>query len=190
MRKKLKITDLPESVRMEIQHAINQDDKMFALKIAKAEAIKSKSYVKAMEISRMIDFIEKEVTEKWLSKSQKEQVEMRTLLLNMPDDERHRMNVYVTGIIMLCDLIETYQMDAEAILNKYHPESRIVMYDKFKEVAKEAKEQVRYMGKVTELLYQEKFGDCADNLNTMVYNKVNSFIKKMERLRNERNKSE
>lgn len=184
MSKELKIEDLPESVMKEINDLLNSDKDLIAMKVKKAELIRKRRIVQAIELSKKIESIEKEIVSKWLLSCEKEVVQMDTLLLNMPDEDKHRMNVYITGIIMMCDLVETFQMDADSLLKKYYPDCSIVMFDKFKDVANEAREQVRFMGRVTELRYQEKFGDNADNLNKLVYNKVDSFVKKMGRLRN------
>ena len=99
----------------------------------------------------------------------------------MSEEDREEINVLTNSIIMLCDLVETFTMDCNEILKKYHPDYRIEMFDKVSECGKAAKAQVDFMSKSTDMVYQCAFAEDADKITEMVRNKVKAFIRKLKR---------
>jgi hypothetical protein len=176
---KLTVNDLPPEVVAEMKRMISEDPQMAPLISKKNTLIRNRQYVKAMEISRLIKSIEDKVVKEYLEKYEGQTEQMGKLMEEMNDEDRENINVYTNSIIFFCDMIETLAMETDSILKKYHPDYRIEMYDKIIELGKEAHGQVKFMSDNTDSVYQVSFADSADNITTLVLNKVKSFIRKL-----------
>lgn len=183
MKKRLTVDDLPADVVAQMKKAINDDKKVKDLKEQWCELVKFGQYAQALQIRRILDGLEGKVINEYLSRYKGEAERMDRLMQDMPDSDREEMNVNVNVIIFLCDQMESLVMECNSILKRHHPEYRLEMFDRLTEVGKEAKEHVRFMSEVTEMMYQTNFGDYADDMTEMVMNKARAFIRKMKRLR-------
>lgn len=72
---------------------------------------------------------------------------------DMSPEDREYINTCTNAIILICDMIETFTMDFNQVLKKYHPDYRLEMYDKIMQVGKEAKAHVKFMSECTDNVY-------------------------------------
>ena len=79
---------------------------------------------------------------------------MQSLMSDMSPEDREYINTCTNAIILICDMIETFTMDFNQVLKKYHPDYRLEMYDKIMQVGKEAKAHVQFMSECTDNVYQ------------------------------------
>lgn len=179
--KKLTINDLPEEVVNDMKAAIRKDSQIIALENKRNAFIKSHRYADATQVTNYIKTIENKVIEDWLLTYKGEAERMDKLTNGMSKEDIDEINILSNSIVMLCDMIETFTMDCNAVLHKYHPEYHIEMYDKFNEVGKEAKIQMEFMAKNTNSIYQINFADYADDITELVRNKAKSLIRKLKK---------
>ena len=128
----------------------------------------------------MMDGIEKRVKNQYLSEYEGMSGSMDNFMREMSEEDREEINVLTNSIIMLCDMVETFTMDCNEILKKYHPDYRIEMFDKVSECGKAAKAQVDFMSKSTDMVYQCAFAEDADKITEMVRKQGQVFHQKAE----------
>lgn len=179
MENKLTINDLPCEVVDEMRRMINEDKQMVALKQKKNELIKGRRFIESMKLSQMMKDIENRVINQYLSEYEGQAERMDSLIKDMTEEDREDMNTYTNSIISLADMMETFVMEINQLLKKYHPDYRLEMFDKLTQLGKEAKGQVKFMSEATDMNFQCVFADNADNLTMLVLNKVRSFNKKL-----------
>lgn len=177
--KKLTINDLPKEEVEKIRVAIREDEQIVAMIRNRNVLLGQYKLAEASAITYKIKQIEDKVLQNLIDDYQVESVRMDKLMLEMTNEDRDEINTLSNGIIMLCDMIETFSMDLNEILHKYHPDFHIEMYEKFKDIGKEAKDQMRFMAKNTNELYQVNFADYADDITKMVKNKAKSLVRKL-----------
>lgn len=175
----LTINDLPQEVVERMRKAINDDPQMIALENKRIAFIKAKQYTKAVELKKKMNSIEERVINDYLRNYKGQAESMSNLMSGMNDQDREDINVCSNAIVLLCDMLETFSMDFNAILTKYHPDYRLEMYNKIIQLGKEAKGQVKFMSECTDDLYQYSFADSADDTTELIRNKVRSFIRKI-----------
>lgn len=179
MNERLTINDLPTQVVDEMRRMINEDKQMVALKQKHNTLIKQRRFMESMKFAQMMKDIETRVINQYLAEYEGQSERMDTLFKDMSDEDKEKMTTCTNAIIFLSDMLESFTMDANQILKKYHPDYRIEMFDKLAQLGNEAKEQVKFMSKYTDMDFQCVFADNADNLTTLVFNKVRSFNKKL-----------
>lgn len=178
---KLTINDLPPEVVNRMRDMISSDEKIINMRNKKLDLLRCRDYIGAQKISSMINAIESRVINQYLADYEGQSERMNNLMGDMSEADREEINILTNSIIFLCDTIETWSMDFNAILQKYHPDYKIEMYNKIIQLGKEAKEQVEFMSKNTDMVYQVAFADSGDEITIHILNKVKSFIKKLRR---------
>lgn len=184
---KLTINDLPEDVVERMKETIRSDSQMIALKNKHMAYIRSRQYAKAIELKRKMRKIEERVICEYLEHYEGETESMANLMNEMSPEDRDTINVCTNAIILICDMIETFSMDFNQVLKKYHPDYRLEMYDKIMSVGKEAKSHVKFMSECTDNIYQCSFADSADDITELVRNKARSLIRKVKGKEGNRN---
>ena len=107
----------------------------------------------------------------------------------MNEEDKDLMSAYGNAIIMIADCLETICMDTNNMLQKYHPNFRIEMFDKLNELAKEARNHVRLIdGYENSEYYYNLFADVSDNMREMIVNKGRSFCNKLKAYEKRTNK--
>lgn len=177
---KLTINDLPEDVVEKMRQAIQEDPQMIALKDKHLAYIRSRQYAKAIDLKHKMKRIEDRVIREYLENYEGEAESMASLMVEMSPEDRDIINTCTNAIILICDMIETFTMDFNEVLKKYHPDYRLEMYDKIMQVGKEAKAHVKFMSECTGNLYQCSFADSADDVTELVRNKARSIIRKVK----------
>lgn len=178
---KLTINDLPEDVVAEMRRMINEDSQMVALHNKKAQMIRAHRYADAMKITSDMKRIEACVINEYLANYEGEVKRMDNLMGGMSEEDIDTINTCTNSIIFLSDMIETFVMDANEILKKYHPDYRIEMFDKLTQLGKEAHNQIKFMSDCTQSQFQVCFADSADDITELVRNKVRSFHRKLHK---------
>lgn len=186
-KKKLTKEDLPKELVEEMEKAIREDPQMVKLETKKREQIRKGMYIQAQNTKEMMNRIVDRVINDYLSTYKGEVVRMDELLKGMSEKDREDINVLSNCIVAMCDMIETFTMDCNSILHKYHPDFNIEMYDKLIEMGREAKVQMDFMAKNTDMMYQCTFADFADDITVLVKNKVKSLVRKLRQKKEAKN---
>lgn len=176
---KLTINDLPEDVVEEMKKAIRAEAQMQVLQQKKLQALKAYNYVEVARLAKLIKEVEIRVINEYLSNYEGEAVRMDSLMLDMSEEDREKMNIYTNAIIFLSDMIETLTIESDQILKKYHPDYNLEMFNRLIQLGKEAKNHVKFMSENTDMVYQVSFADGADDIAELLMNKVKAFIRKL-----------
>lgn len=169
----VELRELPLHVQEDVRKAINTNPQVIALKQKQVELYKRGKFVEALDIAKTIEKITQNVVDGICT----QRTSLGEIFKEMSQEDIERANVACNTIIMLSDIIETQSMELNQVLHKYRPDMDVDMYDRFAMLGKEAKEQMAFMSKFTNNLYQVKFGDVADNLCEMITNKVRKLLR-------------
>lgn len=181
MKHTLTIEDLPQEVVGKMKETIRNDRQMIALQKKWDKAVRCHNYVEAGKLKTLMEEVEKRVINMYLQQYKGSAERLDGLMTAMSRQDLEDMNIYTNAVIFLCDMIETFSMESNAILQKYHPDHSIEMFRKITELGKEAKVHMRFMAKETDNLFQIGFADAADDITELILNKVRSFLRKQRR---------
>lgn len=186
MRNKLTVNDLPADVVERMRQEINRDRQMSRLVERRSALLAAHRYVEAMRLKRTMCEVETKVINRYLAEYEGQSESLDRLMRGMSVEDRDGLNLLTNCIVMSCDMVETFTMECNALLQKYHPDCRIEMFDKVAECGKAAGAQVRFMSRSTDLFYQYAFADDADRITELVRGEVESFIGKLKRKEEEK----
>lgn len=179
---RLTINDIDSSVLESIMKEVRGKKDYMNMVNRKNELLKSHKFIEAMRVSKLIEHIEELAINDFLRKYNGELVKVNTLLVAMTPEEQERMSAYGNALVLLADAMETVVIECNTLIQKYHPKTRIEMFDKLVEIGKEAKRHVRMLDDYqADEFYMQAYGDAADNLCELAVNKAKGFIRKVKK---------
>ena len=179
---RLTINDIDSSVLESIKKELRGKKDYMNMVNRKNELLRNHKFIEAMRVSKLIEHIEELAINDFLRKYNGELVKVHTLLVAMTPEEQERMSAYGNALVLLADAMETAVIECNTLIQKYHPKTRIEMFDKLVEIGKEAKRHVRMLDDYqADEFYMQAYGDAADNLCELAVNKAKGFIRKVKK---------
>ena len=179
---RLTINDIDSSVLESIIKEIRGKKDYMNMVNRKNELLRKHKFIEAMRVSKLIEHIEELAINDFLRKYNGELVKVNTLLVAMTPEEQERMSAYGNALVLLADAMETAVIECNTLIQKYHPKTRIEMFDRLVEIGKEAKRHVRMLDDYqADEFYMKAYGDAADNLCELAVNKAKGFIRKVKK---------
>lgn len=179
---RLTINDIDSSVLESIMKEVRGKKDYMNMVNRKNELLRKHKFIEAMRVSKLIEHIEELAINDFLRKYNGELVKVHTLLVAMTPEEQERMSAYGNALVLLADAMETAVIECNTLIQKYHPKTRIEMFDKLVEIGKEAKRHVRMLDDYqADEFYMQAYGDAADNLCELAVNKAKGFIRKVKK---------
>lgn len=99
----------------------------------------------------------------------------------MPENDRKNLSILSYAVYMLSDVLDNYIMDLNRLMKK-HTDHRVYGFDKLNQAVKEARKVVvHFDGTIGDEKATSLFGDVADNLYKMAFNKASSYYNKLKK---------
>lgn len=173
---------ITKELKDEILRQARTNHRYMALSAAYQQHRMKGEWNQARLICQKMKQIEDKVFKEVVKNYKYERKEMTDIISPMSKEDKNAMNIYANGLIMISDIIENMIIDMNSLVKKYHPDMRVISFNDLGKLAKEAKKQVAMFDGINKDEYVTNlFGSTADNLYEMVYNKVKSFVKKVNR---------
>lgn len=173
---------ITKELKDEILRQARTNHRYMALSAAYQQHRMKGEWNQARLICQKMKQIEDKVFEEVVRNYKYERKEMTDIISPMSKEDRNAMNIYANGLIMISDIIENMIIDMNSLVKKYHPDMRVISFNDLGKLAKESKKQVAMFDGINKDDYVTNlFGSTADNLYEMVYNKVQSFVNKVNR---------
>ena len=167
-----------EMVRL-AKERINGNKQIMELRKEYAMLVMNKKYIQASNVQKKIKQLSSQIQDEFFGHCETERISVDGLLTSFSEEDLEEWNLKINAIIFLCDMIERMQMDCNSLMEKYHPNCSFEMFDSIINTGKKAAEQVSFMSKMTENVYQTNFGDYADDMYELVINKCKAFTRRM-----------
>ena len=161
---------------------IRKHDRYVALSEKKKQLQKQRSYALAMQVQQTMDDLEKKALERSVELYKNRVKSMVEVVTSMKKEDMNEMTVYSYAIVMLSDCLETFIMEMNEKVKKYHPKYKLHAYEELLQLSKESKKYISLVnglgGKDT--YHMNLYGDSVDNLTEMIVNKAKSFMNKID----------
>lgn len=176
------INDLPKELANELVKKARQHDSYIKLMKRRNDYISTGQYVLAMQTFKAMSDVEETILKTYMENYTAEVRMLTDLTSSMQQEDKDMMNALGSLLTMLADMLETAVSDSNQLLNKYHPEYRIEMFDKLVKLGQEARSHVRLLdlARPSEY-YTNLYGDTTDKLYELSINKAKSFVNKLNR---------
>lgn len=106
----------------------------------------------------------------------------------MPESDRKFLSILSYAVYMLSDVLDSYIMDLNRLMKK-HTDHRVYGFDKLNQAVKEAKKVVAHFDvTINDEKAASLFGDFADDLYKLIFNKSSSYYNKLKKHAEKANK--
>lgn len=107
----------------------------------------------------------------------------------MPESDRKFLSILSYAVYMLSDVLDSYIMDLNQLMKK-HTDHRVYGFDKLSQAVKEAKKVVAHFDvTINDEKAASLFGDFADDLYKLIFNKSSSYYNKLKNHAEKANKN-
>lgn len=183
------IMKINEKLRKQIIAKVRNTEEYKILEDKKNKLYLSFRFAEANKVIKMMKEVEERCINKYIKHYAYETKKVSELIDVMTEEDRDRMNTYGNMLIMVCDIVETANIEMNQLLKKYHPTFRIESFDKVAELSNEASGIVKMLDRYSEdEYYTNTYGTVVDNLFEMCFNKAKSFIGKIKKNEERANK--
>ena len=183
MMKPLTVADLSPEVKekiLEMLHATkewrnlqNKADRA-KLKYDLNTVIKTQEIMRKMEVNAVQNYLESFMVEK---------IKVADLLKDMSEERRDYLMKKLYGIVFMCDVIDSYILDADATIKKHFPDCELAFYNTLTALSKEVKMQIsQIIGKSTQS-NDDFFCKYSDRVISYADRQINVYYRKQKRLK-------
>lgn len=164
--------ELPEHVRQDFENVFANNPKAVNL-LKQAEQAKSQgNYIAAMSAYKKLEEARLSAQYNLMHNEEKEVEKVTLLQMGLSQEDLDRINTLNIAMYMACDMIEFFALEVNSILQKQDESARFEMFDPIRKVGKEARANLSYLWKNTNMFDTEVFNDNADDMREMLVNKA------------------
>ena len=142
--------------------------------------IKTQEIMRKMEVNAVQNYLESFMVEK---------IKVADLLKDMSEERRDYLMEKLYGIVFMCDVIDSYILDADATIKKHFPDSELTFYNTLTALSKEVKMQIsQIIGKSTQS-NDDFFCKYSDRVIAYADRQINVYYRKQKRIKAKKERS-
>ena len=148
-----------------------------------------------MRTHEIMHQIEVNAVQNYLESLIVEEITVADLLKDMSEESRDYLMRKLYGIVFMCDVIDSYILDADATIKKHFPDCELTFYNTLKALGKEVRMQIsQIIGKSTQendnffCNYSDRIIKYAEKQIGVYYRKQKRLKAKAERLKQRHDK--
>ena len=136
--------------------------------------IKTKEIMRQMEVNAVQNYLESFIVEK---------IKVSDLLKDMSEERRDYLMKKLYGIVFMCDVIDSYILDADSTIKKNFPDCELAFYKSLVALSKEVKMQIsQIIGKSTKS-NDDFFCKYSDRIISYAEKQIGVYYRKQKRLK-------
>ena len=142
--------------------------------------IKTQDIMRHMEVNAVQNYLESFIVEK---------IKVSDLLKDMSEERRDYLMKKLYGIVFMCDVIDSYILDADATIKKHFPDCELMFYKSLAALSKEVKMQIsQIIGKSTKS-NDDFFCKYSDRVIAYADRQINVYYRKQKRIKAKKERS-
>lgn len=136
--------------------------------------IKTQEIMRKMEVNAVQNYLESFMVEK---------IKVADLLKDMSEESRDYLMEKLYGVVFMCDVIDSYILDADATIKKHFPDCELAFYNTLTALSKEVKMQIsQILGKSTKS-NDDFFCKYSDRIISYAEKQIKVYYRKQKRLK-------
>lgn len=163
---------LPQKVRDEFDDCMNRNKKVIQLKQQIELYQRTRNWVKELDARKKLSEAtfkaQRDIYLKFQNRTQK----MTLKSIGLSDEQLDKVNILMIATYMACDMIEFFCLDVDSELKKVDKDFSLDMFDKLRDLGKEARDNLTYLWKNTSMFDTEDFNNMSDDIRGMLINKA------------------
>ena len=136
--------------------------------------IKTKDIMRQIEVNAVQNYLDSFIVEK---------IKVSDLLKDMSEERRDYLMKKLYGIVFMCDVIDSYILDADSTIKKNFPDCELTFYKSLVSLSKEVKMQIsQILGKSTKR-NDDFFCKYSDRVISYAEKQIGVYYRKQKRLK-------
>ena len=132
---------------------------------------------------RLMRQIEYNSVKNYVESIKEENVTISELMKDVSEEDRDYFMEKLYGIVFMCDVIDSYILDADATIKKHFPDCELVFYNTLKALGKEVRMQInQIIGKSTQS-NDDFFCKYSDRIISYAEKQIGVYYRKQKRLK-------
>ena len=171
---------IPEDVRRDFDDAFNKNTRVVELNMRIKQYQHNRDFIRELQARKMLQSIREKAQEDLLSQLQDKAIKITTTLrdIGLTDKQMNRVNVLMIAAYMACDMIDALCIDINSELRKVDDTAELAMFQPIRELGKQAKDNLTYLWKKTDMFDTDVFNDVSDDMLEILTNKARKIYKK------------
>ena len=181
--KPLTVEDLAPEVKEKILDTLHKTKEWRNLKNKIDRARLKYDLNTVMRTHEIMHQIEVKAVQNYLESLIVEEVKVADLLKDMSEERRDYLMMKLYGVVFMCDVIDSYILDADATIKKHFPDCELAFYKSLLALSKEVKMQIGYiLGKSTKS-NDDFFCKYSDRVISYAERQINVYYRKQKRIK-------
>ena len=181
--KTIKLEDLAPEVKEKILDTLHATKEWRNLQNKVDKAKLKYDLITVSNTLRLMRQIEYNSVKNYVESIKEENVTISELMKDVSEEDRDYFMEKLYGIVLICDVIDGYIMDADATIKKHCPDCELVFYNTLKALGKEVRMQInQIIGKSTQE-NDDFFCKYSDRIISYAEKQINVHYRQQKRLK-------
>ena len=181
--KPLTVEDLAPEVKEKILDTLHKTKEWRNLKNKVDRAKLKYDLNTVMRTHEIMHQIEVKAVQNYIESLIVEEITVADLLKDMSEESRDYLMRKLYGIVFMCDVIDSYILDADATIKKHFPDCELTFYNTLKALGKEVRMQIsQIIGKSTQD-NDNFFCNYSDRIIKYAEKQIGVYYRKQKRLK-------
>lgn len=175
------ISQIPEDVKNILREKFDKDPKICRMRIQAQTARQRGDYLRALSLNKEIERLYDNVLYKYLSNINNTDVKDKLSNLGLSNEAIKEVMILVLTAFMSMDILNSCILDANDVIHRTNKDWSLEMFDEIKKLCTLVRAKMENLYVNTRYLDDGSWGDNADDMYKMAYNKAKSFFNKMDK---------
>lgn len=175
------INDIPQDLLDKIKEQFDRDPQVVQLRIRQSEHQKKGRFMEALGVAKAIEELYQKVVYAYMEKAEQEVQGIELSTMDMPLEDKERINMLGLVMFMACDIIESAIIDVDDTLHRYDRDLHFEMFNDIRQVADMARKKLQYLSRNSGYMADMAWGDKCDNMYEMMQSKASALMRKRKR---------
>lgn len=174
------ISQIPEDVKNVLREEFDKDPKICQMRIQVQTAQQRRDYARALLLNQKIERLYDNVLYKYLSNINNTDVKDKLSNLGLSNEAIKEVMILVLTAFMSMDILNSCILDANDVIHRTNKDWSLEMFDEIKKLCTLVRAKMQNLYVNTRYLDDGSWGDNADDMYKMAYNKAKSIFNKMD----------
>ena len=175
------ISQIPEDVKNVLREKFDKDPKICRMRIQVQTAQQRRDYARALLLNQEIESLYDNELYNYITNINNTNVKDKLSNLGLLNEDIKEVMILVLTAFMSMDILNSCILDANDVIHRTNKDWSLEMFDDIKKLCTLVRAKMQNLYVNTRYLDDGTWGDNADDMYKMAYNKAKSFFNKMNK---------
>lgn len=175
------ISQIPEDVKNVLREKFDKDPKICRMRIQVQTAQQRRDYARALLLNQEIESLYDNELYNYITNINNINVKDKLSNLGLLNEDIKEIMILVLTAFMSMDILNSCILDANDVIHRTNKDWSLEMFDDIKKLCTLVRAKMQNLYVNTRYLDDGTWGDNADDMYKMAYNKAKSFFNKMNK---------